>query len=315
MFNYEYLINTKMKNLFFLFSTLSLIHCSSGKDTIIESNPISENKNIVKGIIQSFEINQTWSQNPNGYKRSVFFKYPENDNNNIPILILLHGNGGNAKEIINEYDHIDNHLIVSPQGYKKSWNIGRETSKAPDVEFINEVIERLKTFKNIDIQDISIIGYSNGSALVNQLLIELKTESFKKAICLFSQLNKLQYRDNEFWSRSNINSDIHDIKTIPQNFRKILSFSGTKDTTCPYYGGLGVFDYDFINSEEVAFIWAKTMGYNSDRIKDPEQIFDNFFKFSYLNDRVIHYRLEGARHGLDPRFEKVKNLVKAFIEN
>ena len=304
-----------MKNLFFLFSTLSLIHCSSGKDTIIGSNPITENKNIVKGIIQSFEIKQTWSQNPDGYQRSVFFKYPENDNNNIPILILLHGNGGNAKEIINEYDHIDNHLIVSPQGYKKSWNIGRETSKAPDVEFINEVIERLKTFKNIDIQDISIIGYSNGSALVNQLLIELKTESFKKAICLFSQLNKLQYRDNEFWSRSNINSDIHDIKTIPQNFRKILSFSGTKDTTCPYYGGLGVFDYDFINSEEVAFIWAKTMGYNSDRIKDPEQIFDNFFKFSYLNDRVIHYRLEGARHGLDPRFEKVKNLVKAFIEN
>jgi poly(3-hydroxybutyrate) depolymerase len=304
-----------MKNLFFLFSTLSLIYCSSGKDTISGSNTISENKNIVKGIIQSFEIKQTWSQNPDGYQRSVFFKYPENDNNNIPILILLHGNGGNAKEIINEYDHIDNHLIVSPQGYKKSWNIGRETSKAPDVEFINEVIERLKTFKNIDIQDISIIGYSNGSALVNQLLIELKTESFKKAICLFSQLNKLQYRDNEFWSRSNINSDIHDIKTIPQNFRKILSFSGTKDTTCPYYGGLGVFDYDFINSEEVAFIWAKTMGYNSDRIKDPEQIFDNFFKFSYLNDRVIHYRLEGARHGLDPRFEKVKNLVKAFIEN
>lgn len=304
-----------MKNLFFLFSTLFLIHCSSGKDIISESNLLSENKNVVKDIIQSFEIKQTWSQHPDGYQRSVFYKYPENDNNNIPVLILLHGNGGNAKEIINEYDYIENHLIVSPQGYKKSWNIGRETSKAPDVEFINEVIERLKTFKNIDTQDISIVGYSNGSALINQLLIELKTESFKKAICLFSQLNKLQYRDNSFWSRSNINLDIHDIKTIPPNFRKILSFTGTNDTTCPYYGGLGIFDYDFIDSEEVAFIWAKTMGYDGDKIKDPIQIFDNFYKFSYLNDRVIHYKLEGARHGLDPRFERVRGLVKNFIEN
>ena len=231
-----------MKNLFFLFSILFLIYCSSGKDIISESNLLSENKNVVKDIIQSFEIKQTWSQHPDGYQRSVFFKYPKNDNNNIPVLILLHGNGGNAKKIINEYDYIENHLIVSPQGYKKSWNIGRETSKAPDVEFINEVIERLKTFKNIDTQDISIVGYSNGSALINQLLIELKTESFKKAICLFSQLNRLQYRDNSFWSRSNINLDIHDIKTIPPNFRKILSFTGTNDTTCPYYGGLGIFE-------------------------------------------------------------------------
>ena len=304
-----------MKNLFFLFSSLFLIHCSNGKDIISESNLLSENKNIIRGVIQSFEIKQTWSQHPDGYQRSVFFKYPENENNNIPVLILLHGNGGNAKEIINEYDYIENHLIVSPQGYKKSWNIGRETSKAPDVEYINEVIERLKTFKNIDTQDISIIGYSNGSALINQLLIELKTESFKKAICLFSQLNRLQYRDNSFWSRSNINSDIHDIKTIPPNFRKILSFTGTNDTTCPYYGGLGIFDYDFIDSEEVGFIWAKIMGYNGNRIRDPIQLFGNFYKFSYMNDKIIHYRLEGAKHGLDPRFEKVRELVKSFIEN
>ena len=96
-----------MKNLFFLFSILFLIYCSSGKDIISESNLLSENKNAVKGIIQSFEIKQTWSQHPDGYQRSVFFKYPENDNNSIPVLILLHGNGGNAKEIINEYDYIE----------------------------------------------------------------------------------------------------------------------------------------------------------------------------------------------------------------
>ena len=34
--------------------------------------------------------------------------------------------------------------------------------------------------KNIDHENISIFGSSNGSALVNQLLIEFKDESFKK---------------------------------------------------------------------------------------------------------------------------------------
>ena len=66
---------------------------------------------------------------------------------------------------------------------------------------------------------------------------------------------------------------------------------------------------------DLSILEQKTSKYNSDKIKDPVQIFDNFYKFSYLDDRVIHYKLEGARHGLDPRFEKVRELVKSFIEN
>jgi poly(3-hydroxybutyrate) depolymerase len=44
--------------------------------------------------IQSFKINQSWSQKPDGYERNVFYKYPENGNNNNPVAILLHGAGG-----------------------------------------------------------------------------------------------------------------------------------------------------------------------------------------------------------------------------
>ena len=86
-----------------------------------------------------------------------------------------------------------NHILVAPQGYDSSWNIAKETSKAPDLDFIKKIILELKTFEKVDSNQISIIGHSNGAALINQLLIELESESFKKAVFTFCQLNTLQY--------------------------------------------------------------------------------------------------------------------------
>jgi poly(3-hydroxybutyrate) depolymerase len=75
------------------------------------------------------------------------------------------------KNEINQFNYLTKHVIIAPQGYKKSWNIGREESKAPDVDFINKIITHLDNLKNIDKNDISIIGYLNGSALINQLTL------------------------------------------------------------------------------------------------------------------------------------------------
>ena len=88
-----------------LFMTIVLFSCSSkGKVLDIETKVITEEASIVDSNlateIQSFKINQSWSQQPNSCERTVFYKYPENDNNNNPVLIALHGSGGNAKEEI-----------------------------------------------------------------------------------------------------------------------------------------------------------------------------------------------------------------------
>ena len=304
-----------------LFMTIVLFSCSSkGKVLDIETKVITEEASIVDSNlateIQSFKINQSRSQQPNSYERTVFYKYPENDNNNSPVVIALHGSGGNAKEEINKYSYLDSHLIVAPQGYNGSWNIARESSKAPDVDFINKIIIELKTFEKIDSDQISIIGYSNGSALINQLLIELESESFKTAVCKFSQLNTLQYREESFWSRSNIDSDDHDLQVLPTSKnRRILSFAGTEDSTCPYYGGIGIFDYNFINAEEAAFIWAKTLGYKGDQIENPILETENYYRFSYMDGKVIHYKLLGAGHGFGNLIEESKLIIKKFVNN
>ena len=298
------------------------INCSRGVQSALESDIISKEISTIESesesspsTIQHFQISQSWSQEPGGYIRKVFYKYPQNGNRIHPVAIVLHGNGGRANEFINEFSYLTNHIIVAPQGYEFSWNIGKESSKAPDLNFIYKIINHLDKLENIDKGEISIIGSSNGAAFINQLLIELKIEGFKTAICLFSQLNTLQYREESFWSRTDVSTQEYDIKMTPPTDRKILSFAGTEDLVCPYYGGIGVLDYNFLNTEDVAFIWANAMGYKGNQIKAPSLEYENIYRFSYLEGHVVHYKLEGAGHGFDPFFEIPKNIIKNFIEN
>ena len=105
-----------------------------------------------------FEIVQIWSQEPTGYSRKVFVKVPDNNLDKYPVVIVLHGNGGSANTFVNKFNYIDNHIIIAPQGYLKSWNIRKEKSKAPDIDFIAEIFSYLKKMKNIESENISIIG-------------------------------------------------------------------------------------------------------------------------------------------------------------
>jgi poly(3-hydroxybutyrate) depolymerase len=227
---------------------------------------------------------------------------------------------------LDEYNYLINHILVAPEGYDQGWNIAKEDTKAPDLDFIKKIIIHLKTFEKIDADQISIIGHSNGAALVNQLLIELESESFKKAVFTFCQLNAFQYREGSFWARSNIDSEVHDLEVLPAtNNRKILSFAGTEDTACIYYGGEGIHKYNFVNAELAAFVWAKAFGYEGVQIENPIEEaapLENFYRFSYLDGKVIHYKLQGAGHGWeqdnkwnDDGKRLGETIIKNFIEN
>lgn len=64
------------------------------------------------------------------------------------------------------------YITVFPQGYRESWNIVAERSKADDCEFIEAIVGKLTKADNVDPKNFTIMGSSNGSALVNQLMIE-----------------------------------------------------------------------------------------------------------------------------------------------
>ena len=85
---------------------------------------------------------------------------------------MLHGRGGTGARKLQAQRSMKDRIIITPDGYKKGWSLQR-----PDVDFIRQIINYIKTCKITDGSNIAIHGASNGAGLLNQLMIE---KVFKK---------------------------------------------------------------------------------------------------------------------------------------
>ncbi len=278
--------------------------------TFANQAPIA-NASLVNGDVLT--IRQTWSQEPNGFMRATDVLVPSGEGP-FPVVIMLHRMGGDSnfvKSICAQIPHFDNVIRVAPNGYLKSWNDDTEPSKAPDVAFIRDLIKLLKTYNNVDAGKISLLGFSNGSALINRLLIELDGAAFQKAACVVAQMIAKMYHDGSFWYNATGNNS-YDQKIIPAPGRKIISISGTADPIVPYLGGDSVVGTQFLDGQESIYRFAQAMGEDGPQIADADGISGNlndldstndyspqFVKYSYLKGEVIHYKLIGGGHGLD----------------
>ena len=289
--------------------TLSFISCTQESENIIQEN---------EDLLQSGEyyINQIWDQQSSGFERSFIVNVPDIAQESYGVVIGLHGGGGNASNTINQYGFFTDKIVVAPQGYNNRWNVSNEPSTAPDVDFIKEIINYLNTFSNINSNDITIIGSSNGSALLNRLIIELDSTYFQNAISIVSQLNNLQYHNNSFWYNS-LGNNNYDEQITPSVGKRIMAINGTNDQSCPYNGGSGVAGYVFLDSQESIYILAQAMGSEEEILDDQDgiEIFQNVFKYTYLNGDVIHYKFQGVGHNLGSLNAALPNLIISFLYN
>ena len=122
-----------MKIFQLLFISISLISCAEESNSILQEN---------QEILQSGEyfINQSWDQESSWFERSFVVNVPQIPLETYGVVIGLHGGGGNASSIINQYDFFTDKIIIAPQGYLNGWNVVNEHSNAPDVEFVKEII-------------------------------------------------------------------------------------------------------------------------------------------------------------------------------
>ena len=98
-------------------------------------------------------IVKVWSQEPSGWPYPIAVYVPPGTAppNGFPVCIALHGNGGNGNFTLNLFKSIlDCHIIIAPSGYMNSWNICGENSEAPDTEMINDLIDSLKNYSNVN---------------------------------------------------------------------------------------------------------------------------------------------------------------------
>ncbi|MCH2022608.1 MAG: T9SS type A sorting domain-containing protein [Saprospiraceae bacterium] len=268
-------------------------------------------------------ITKTWSQQPNGYTYPIDIGVPSGSvpTGGFPVCILLHGNGGTGTSFINSFSSIlDCHVLVAPSGYMNSWNICDEDNDGPDMEMLEELINHLQTYTNINPNQIRILGFSNGSALANKVFIENKNPGVDIIVAIVSQLSEPQYHNGLFYYPS-VNSNQanaycgYDSTTVPNTGRKYLSICNVNDPIIPYTGGTSVVGVDFIDAQLATFIVAQSQGFTGNQINPPGNpigpagVFVD--EFSYLSGQVVHL-IGDAAHAINSTHE---DYISNFMDN
>ena len=201
-----------------------------------------------------------------------------------PLLFAFHGAGCVGAIFIEQYAgaiESGDFIGVYPDGIENSWNIGREDSKADDVEFVHMMMDLLEGTSGIDTSRPVATGFSNGSALTHKLGIE--TDLFAAIVPQVSQL-------------------LYENQPQPDGAPlSVMQFNGTEDGACPYNGGIGVLGHDFMPAEESAATWA---AHNECDETPTESDVGNHVKMEWENcsngRRVIHYRMNDVGHEVPP---------------
>ena len=262
----------------------------------------------------SYTVEQSWSQEK-VYDRSYHVLVPSGKGP-FPILIKLHGSGGQGEHMLRHFSPKLSHIIIAPDGYDRQWNVSRQRSKAPDVLFIKTILDHVKTFSNVDAERITIMGMSNGSALLNRLMIELSISDFQAGISVVSPLVEEQYRTGSFWYDPNGGNQYSE-KIQPSPGRRFLTISGEKDPIIPYEGGKGVVGYRFLPAEQSAFLWAQVNGYQGEQIAadkgEPYAAEPSCLLYRYEDANVTHVKVQDAGHDAG-RTMGVRELIAEFLE-
>ena len=253
-----------------------------------------------------YSVTQSWSQEK-GFKRAYYLNVPDNtDQPKLPVFIFLHGNGGNAKGAMQGFMRrhrtmAARYVMVFANGYKASWNIVSERSRADDRGFIEAIVKKLSTYDNVQQNNFSIMGNSNGAALVNQLAIESKLPNIRNYVSGVSPLNVYQHDGKTFKAKGDDNN--YGAVAKPMTGKRLMNISGTNDDLVPYRGGPSKHipakggKLGFVDAEESIFLWAKQMGYEGEKLSKPSRIDGKLAVFSYLGGDAIHYKVINEGHG------------------
>ena len=275
------------------------------------------------GCKTQITINQVWAQEANGYDRTAEVLIPATAIK-LPVVIDLHGSGGNANTA-RLGSFLTKSVIVAPQGYQNQWNIVKENSKAPDVDFMIELLKKVAEIQQADMDDVTLFGTSNGAGYIYRLLIETRNaRPFKRVIPTVSCMAFQQNHDDSFWTpanQDNTGENIYDQAIVPDSpGPEVIYLHGTADRAVPYEEGQSL-GLTFLGAQKTAFLLAKAFGYTGTQITDSAgtavQTGITKYEYTTTGNKVTHYKMQDMGHNaFDPLYSVwVKDLLVTTIES
>ena len=112
-----------------------------------------------------------------GVTRGFELFVPQNAGADLPLLVVLHGRGGNGAGMarVGGFSELAEAVVAYPDGLEAQWNYLTGVGNNPgvdDVSFMHQVVEEISTEHPIDSSRIFAVGYSNGGFMVQRLACE-----------------------------------------------------------------------------------------------------------------------------------------------
>src|SRR4051812_40864226 len=176
-------------------------------------------------LLHQFYIQDAW-------QRYYHLYLPVNYNREqpIPLLLALHGGGGDGNSMIKltngEFNRLadeHNFMVCYPDGIAKKWNDGRFQAlrgrSVDDVGFIAGLIDSLAGGYAVDVEHVFVTGMSNGGHMAYRLACDLYDQ-----IAGIAPVAALM--------PDNLEQACKPPRPMP-----VLIIAGTDDTLVPYRGG------------------------------------------------------------------------------
>lgn len=180
----------------------------------------------------------------------------------MPLLLALHGGGGNAEAMVkltkgglNILADKEGFVVIYPNGIEKNWNDGRSGEETnyrtheeniDDVGFISELIDYLIKNLNIDSKRVYITGMSNGAMMTLRLGCELSD----KIVAIAPVAGNMPLNLSSICS--------------PEHRVSVMLIAGTDDPLMPFEGGdiTGPFGIvklgKVLSAEETITLWVNS---------------------------------------------------------
>ncbi|MEL6524255.1 MAG: PHB depolymerase family esterase [Chloroflexota bacterium] len=163
-----------------------------------------------------------------GYGLYIPSTYDEEGEDDLPLLIVLHGFGDTwqnfhrATGFINRAEQ-DNFIVAFPQGYLRQWNDGSVGDHyEDDVQLLSDLIERVDRDYRVDRDRIYLAGFSNGGTMTFQAACE-RPDLFAGIASVGGTM------------RNGI--AIEEVGLCADVQMPVLIIHGTQDTVVPFIGG------------------------------------------------------------------------------